>query len=167
MVVQRQRGPWRGFDTIHRASFATAADAVDHLEGLRHRIEAGESILVPALQILLTDIRKASGINITLDAPPTLPELSMIAASTAYRVVAEALANVVRHSGAVTCRVRIVHTDGMLRIEVVDNGRGFEPAAATGMGLRSMSERATLANGTMLVDSSSASGTRVALEVPA
>ena len=123
--------------------------------------------LVPALQILLADIRSASGVNITLDAPPTLPELSMVAASTAYRVVAEALANVVRHSGAIACRVCLTHTDGMLHVEIVDNGRGFEPAAVSGMGLRSMSERATMAHGTMRVVSSATSGTHVALEVPA
>ncbi len=44
VVVQRQRGPWRGFDTIHRASFTKPADAAAHLESLRHRIEAGEVI---------------------------------------------------------------------------------------------------------------------------
>ena len=44
VVVQRQRGPWRGFDTIHRAAFATGADAAAHLERLRHRFEAGEAI---------------------------------------------------------------------------------------------------------------------------
>ena len=45
VVVQRQRGQWRGFDTIHRAAFATGTDAAALLEGLRHRIEAGEAIL--------------------------------------------------------------------------------------------------------------------------
>jgi hypothetical protein len=44
VMVQRQRGPWRGFDTIYEMSFASSAEAVAHLQGVRHRIESGEPI---------------------------------------------------------------------------------------------------------------------------
>ena len=49
VVAQRQRGPWRGFETIHRASFLKSADAAEHLRTVRQRVENGESI--PATQI--------------------------------------------------------------------------------------------------------------------
>ena len=44
VLVQRQRGPWRGFDTIHNASFDKAADAAAYLQAVRRCIEAGEPI---------------------------------------------------------------------------------------------------------------------------
>ncbi len=122
--------------------------------------------LVPALQILLTDIRQTTGMHITFDAPAALPDLPAATASTAYRVVAEALTNVVRHSRATLCTLLVDHDDGMLHIEVADNGRGFDTSTATGMGLRNMVNRAGLANGVATISSSAESGTAVVLDVP-
>jgi two-component system, NarL family, sensor kinase len=122
--------------------------------------------LVSALQILLTDLRQTSGMHITFDPPATLPDLPAATASTAYRVVAEALTNVVRHSGATQCTLRVNHDDGMLRVEVADNGHGFDTSNKAGMGLRNMADRAGLANGVATICSSPGSGTTVALDVP-
>lgn len=122
--------------------------------------------LVSALQILLTDLRQTTGMHITFDPPATLPDLPAATASTAYRVVAEALTNVVRHSGATLCTLRAAHDDGTLRIEVADNGHGFDTSMPAGMGLRNMADRAGLANGVATISSSPGSGTTVVLDVP-
>ena len=122
--------------------------------------------LVSALQILLTDLRQTTGMHITFDPPATLPDLPAATASTAYRVVAEALTNVVRHSGATLCTLRVDHGDGMLRVEVADNGHGFDTSMPAGMGLRNMADRAGLANGVATISSSTESGTTVVLDVP-
>jgi signal transduction histidine kinase len=122
--------------------------------------------LVSALQILLTDLRQTTGMHITFDPPATLPDLPAATASTAYRVVAEALTNVVRHSGATLCTLRVDHDDGTLRIKVADNGHGFDTSMPAGMGLRNMADRAGLANGVATISSSPGSGTTVILDVP-
>ena len=122
--------------------------------------------LVSALQILLTDLRQTTGMHINFDPPATLPDLPAATASTAYRVVAEALTNVVRHSGATLCTLRVDHDDGTLRIEVADNGHGFDTSMPAGMGLRNMADRAGLANGVATISSSPGSGTTVVLAVP-
>jgi two-component system, NarL family, sensor kinase len=122
--------------------------------------------LVSALQILLADIRRSTGMHITFE-PSSLPDLPSGTASTAYRIVAEALTNVVRHSGATLCTLRVDHDDAMLHIEIADNGRGFDTSMPTGMGLRSMVDRAGLANGVTTISSAPGSGTTIALELPA
>ena len=60
----------------------------------------------------------------------------------AFRIVSEALNNVVRHAGAGRCRVHLAVTDEVLSVEVVDDGSGIDPAAVPGVGLVSLRERA-------------------------
>ncbi len=144
----------------------------DAIRGLRRVVDGLQPSvledvgLVPALQILLTDIRQTTGMHITFDAPSMLPDLPTATSSTAYRVVAEALANVVRHSRATVCTLRVDHDDGILHIEVADNGHGFDTSIKTGMGLRNIANRAGLAGGIATISSSPESGTTVVLEVP-
>ena len=123
--------------------------------------------LLPALQILVADTRQAAGIGVALDAPTSLPELPADAANTAYRVVSEALANVMRHSHASRCTVRVALHNGTLDVEVRDDGRGFEPNGSGGMGLRNIATRAALANGSATISSTLGVGTTVTLRVPA
>jgi len=124
--------------------------------------------LLAALQILVADTRQAAVIRVALDAPSSLPELPADAANTAYRVVSEALANVMRHSHASTCTVRVDHHDGVLEVEIRDNGHGFDATNGRGgMGLRSIATRASLADGTATIASTPGGGTTVTLRVPA
>lgn len=60
----------------------------------------------------------------------------------AFRIVAEAMTNVVRHAGAARCDVRLDVVDSELLVEVVDDGSGIAPEAEAGIGLVSMRERA-------------------------
>jgi signal transduction histidine kinase len=124
--------------------------------------------LLPALAILVADVRQASAINVVVEAPLSLPELPAVAVNTAYRVVSEALANVMRHSQALSCHVRVDHQDGVLEIEVRDDGCGFDPGVRSGgMGLRSIATRASLASGSAIVATAPGTGTTVTLQVPA
>ncbi len=82
------------------------------------------------------------------------------------RVVQEALANVRRHSGAGHAAVRLSVRGGETLVEVEDDGRGFAPGTAAGMGLTGMRERAASLGGKLEVEGSAGSGTRVSLRVP-
>jgi signal transduction histidine kinase len=130
--------------------------------------------LRPALDALVEN-RGAHG-PLAITAQLTLPgptdgdeRLAPEVESTIYRLVQEALTNVVKHAHARHARVRIVAADDVVVIEVRDDGVGFATeAAATGYGLANMRERVTLAGGTLTIDSGAgAGGTLVRAELPA
>jgi signal transduction histidine kinase len=125
--------------------------------------------LTAAARGFCQEIAAAHRITVTFteqDVPDGLPrEVSLCV----YRVLQEALSNVVRHSGSPRAEVALYGDGAGLRLTVRDFGLGMAPAAAAttnGLGLASMRERLRLVNGALTVDSSAASGTRLELQVP-
>jgi signal transduction histidine kinase len=99
------------------------------------------------------------------------PEPGAEATAVVARVLAEALANVEKHSAASEVTVELGGADGRLRLVVEDDGRGFsiEDAPRPGdghFGLQLMHQRARAAGGQLIVEPASPRGTRVALELP-
>jgi len=90
--------------------------------------------------------------------------------TAAYRVVQEALTNVVRHSGAKEVTVRLWTSHNSLSVQVEDPGVGFEPekALARGVssGLAGIRERAALLGGRVRIESAPGSGTHLTAEFP-
>jgi signal transduction histidine kinase len=85
--------------------------------------------------------------------------------SACYFAVAEALANAVKHSGGRRVHIRIEHNDGLLRIEVADDGvGGADPARGTG--LRGVEQRLGTFDGILAVSSPPGGPTMIAMEVP-
>ena len=84
--------------------------------------------------------------------------------ATAYFTVSEALANVAKHADASHVSVTADITDGMLRIAVIDDGRGG--ADSTGSGLLGIKDRVNAVGGTLRVHSPAGSGTRLEIELP-
>jgi signal transduction histidine kinase len=98
------------------------------------------------------------------------PELASGVEVELYRIVQEALSNVVRHARAETVEVDVDARDGLVTITVRDDGVGFDPAARAirerRLGLTSMRERAENLGGTFSVESAPEAGTMVRVEVP-
>jgi signal transduction histidine kinase len=94
--------------------------------------------------------------------------LSTRAQAELLRVLQEALTNVRRHADATRVRVRLETTESGLRLEVADNGRGFDrgQAASSRYGLRGMRERAGIIGAELRIESAPQDGTRVVLDVP-
>jgi signal transduction histidine kinase len=86
--------------------------------------------------------------------------------TTLYRVACEALTNVVRHARARTCRLALECKPGYVVLRVEDDGDGLGAAAAPGVGLRSMRERAAELGGRLIVRSSDEGGAVVELRLP-
>jgi signal transduction histidine kinase len=84
----------------------------------------------------------------------------------AFRIVQEALTNVLRHADASSVLVRVAAGSGVLTIEVTDNGRAHTTAAAPGHGLRGMAERAAAVGGHLDVGPREEGGWRVSAELP-
>ncbi|MBN2705261.1 MAG: ATP-binding protein, partial [Deltaproteobacteria bacterium] len=109
------------------------------------------------------------GIACALVVEGELPVFAGQLATAVYRIVQEALTNVVRHAAAdqVNIGMRLVH--GSLEVMVEDNGRGFAPAALaenSGLGLAGMRERAALIGGRLEVVSEPGRGARIVLRAP-
>jgi signal transduction histidine kinase len=104
-------------------------------------------------------------LSITVEAPPTLPPLPAALEVAAYRIVTEAMTNVVRHAGATTCAVRLT-VNGAVVISIQDNGKGLPEKLRTGVGIRSMAERAAELGGTCTLDASPQGGTLVCARLP-
>jgi PAS domain S-box-containing protein len=85
--------------------------------------------------------------------------------SAAYYVVAEALTNVTKYSGATSATVRVLHRDDMLMVEVADDGRGGA-RAVEGSGLGGLKDRVEALDGAFHVESRPGIGTRVRAELP-
>jgi signal transduction histidine kinase len=84
---------------------------------------------------------------------------------SAFRIIQEAVTNVVRHAGTDQCRVSIDQQDGYLSIEVTDSGRGGS-VAGTGYGIAGMRERAALLGGGFSAGPRPGGGFRVAARLP-
>lgn len=91
--------------------------------------------------------------------------LSNLVETTIYFVLAEALANVVKHARASNVRVHLTLDDARLRLDVEDDGVGGASMEA-GSGLRGLTDRVEAIGGTISVSSSPGLGTRVRAEVP-
>ncbi|MDY7574419.1 ATP-binding protein [Actimicrobium sp. CCI2.3] len=90
-------------------------------------------------------------------------------ALTAYRLVQEALSNVVKHAQATLASVRLSSSEdgNLLCISVTDNGKGFDPATVnSGIGLVGMRERADGAGGRIEIGRATGGGTRIGIELP-
>jgi PAS domain S-box-containing protein len=86
-----------------------------------------------------------------------------------FRIVQEALSNIVKHSGAKSAHVELLGEGSQLRLRIVDAGMGFDPnsrAVRGGLGLVSMRERLRLLGGRITVRSRPMEGTEIVAEVP-
>lgn len=87
-----------------------------------------------------------------------------------YRIYQEALSNALKHAGATRFEVRLGRSGKQLRLEIRDDGQGFDAARAAadgkGLGLSTIRERAELLGGVVRLTSSRGRGTTVQVEVP-
>lgn len=126
--------------------------------------------LLPAIEALL-DRRRDAGLEVMSDLALPDPEsggagLDPDLETTIYRVVQEALTNVVKHARASIAHVAVGLSDGEVTIEVRDDGVGFgSDEQTTGFGLAGMRERVYLAGGALELQSNEP-GTRVRARLP-
>lgn len=123
----------------------------------------------PAVESLARSIEQPDldvDVRAELPAGTLLPEAEL----ALYRILQEALANIVRHADAEHVWVRLGRTNGTVSLSVEDDGRGFVAARRFGanesLGLFGMQERAAYVGGTVDVRSEPGSGTRVIVELP-
>lgn len=129
--------------------------------------------LVVALRRLTDDVAQRSGLAVTFAADRVPDRLDPAIATGCYRIAQECLTNVVRHAQATAVTVALQGDPGAVTLSVTDNGVGFAPrsaegpeAAARGLGMVSMQERANALGGTLRVLSEPGRGTTIRVQIP-
>ncbi len=173
VVLSGQRGVVEGL----RAQLRHVLGEMGRLARGLHPAMLDELGLITAVGRLVDDAREHGRLRVNLRVAGfaegedlTLPASIAL---TAYRIVQEALGNVVKHAGASEVDVALSLEGDTLRVRVEDDGRGFDPAAVAqqgglrgGLGLLSMRERAALQGGNVAVESAAGQGTTVLADLP-
>lgn len=120
--------------------------------------------LGPALAVI-QEMSARSGLGVDLHVG-NLPELPTAAEVAIYRIVDEAMNNVVRHACATQCRIEVMAAGHLLHLSIVDNGAGIRTDARAGVGTASMRERAEELGGTFALHSQQGQGTRINVTIP-
>jgi len=116
----------------------------------------------------LRRLSQAPGVDASFGLSGAPRPLPMATEVVLLRVCQEALANVRKHAGAQSAAVRLDYDPDAIRLEISDDGAGFDPAQVNGgYGLRGMRARVAEAGGTLTVRSAPGAGTHVSAMVPA
>jgi signal transduction histidine kinase len=151
---------------------ALAREASEELQAAVHQLRPAALAadgLGATLRNQVEVLNRAGGpqLDYTELDPPLLPPAQQ---QVALRVAQEALHNALRHAHAGRVRVTLAGSGAGARLEVADDGAGFDPDAALragrSLGLRSMRDRARSVRGNVVVESAPGAGTVVRLEVP-
>ncbi|MFM8323159.1 MAG: GAF domain-containing protein, partial [Chloroflexota bacterium] len=161
----------QGLAEQHLARIEQAAQqALKEMRLLVYELRPSDELdegLVGALERRLNAVEKRTGINARLVHDP-LPRLPHSLEMGLYRIAEEALNNTLKHAHAATVGVWLLCDGQALRLEVADDGRGFDPqvgGSAGGMGLANIHERAAALGGQVQILSAPGQGTRVLVDV--
>lgn len=143
------------------------SDDVRQLSHQLHPSVLEHSGLAPALEAFCREIARQTGIDVRMVARDVSSQIPRAVATGFYRIAQEALRNAAKHSGAKTVTVTLSCQQGILRLAIADDGRGFDvesQEASPGIGMISMRERTRLIDGKLSVESEPGEGTRLAVE---
>jgi signal transduction histidine kinase len=137
-----------------------------------------EAGLASALTWYINGFSERSKIEVRLKIPDDFGRLPRDLETAIFRVVQECLTNIHRHSGGSFARILISHSDGQVKVEVEDNGRGIPaekrsqiistPTGTPGVGIRGMRERLRQLGGTLEIRSDGeGKGTLISARLPA
>ncbi len=173
------------FDLAWISRHTSDPDFLSHLgaasDMLTHALDASQRImrnlrpavldqgLVAAVHWLATSFTRRTGLPATVRAPQKIEGLSKSIQLAAYRTTQEALTNIGKYANCTTVQIEISDTEGVLTLEVSDNGRGISAqdlAKTNSFGIRGLKERARVVGGWLDVSSQPGRGTAIILSIP-
>ncbi len=107
-----------------------------------------------------------SGIQATLHISSDVPAMSDVAELLIFRIVQEAVQNVLKHARATSVRVAVHSSKNTLTITITDDGSGMPPTPARGMGIINMKRRAAIIGGQFALQAAPGGGTTARLTIP-
>jgi len=128
--------------------------------------------LFPAVQYLTTELNKGGKIYANLEVTGSKRRLAVETELALFRIIQEALRNVIRHAEATEVQIKVEFGESKIRIAVTDNGKGFnvptnivEFAREGKLGLIGMEEWASMVGGNLTINSQPDEGSRVIIEL--
>ncbi len=169
------KNPAKAGETLHQLE-TLAADSLSELQRLisdlrpSHLDDLG---LPAALRWYAGKVAERSGLKIRVDTFGEERPISEPAKIAIFRIVQEALNNIIKHSGATSVFVQLSYEANKVHASIRDDGAGFDPEAVNkrhtsrpSLGLAGMRERASLLDGTVSIQSGPGQGTLVEVEIP-
>jgi WD40 repeat protein/two-component sensor histidine kinase len=155
---------------------ASAARAIGGVRAITHALrptELDQVGLAKSIEWLVEKSAEGSGVRLTADLDAFERRLPPETEINLYRIVQEALTNLLKHAQATEATVELKRDPAGVRLSIYDNGRGFDPGRPVtrredlhGLGLAGIAERAAILGGTCDVQSAPGRGTRVTVIVP-
>ena len=151
---------------------ASSRELVDSMSDIVWAINPAKDYLADLTQRmrrLASDAFTAGNMAFTLDLPPSEREIKLGASvrREVFLIFKEAVTNIIKHAACSEVSVRLAIEGGVLRLELHDNGQGFDPLTPTdGHGLASLRNRAAALGGTLAVVSTPGAGTAITLDLP-
>jgi len=150
-----------------------AQEALQEMRGLIYQLRTfsvEEDGLYPVLQKFIEGVNGRNNLQISLDSASQPLPLTPIQQQELYRIIQEAVNNIVKHSQAGLASIQFEVMDTAVSVIVTDDGVGFEPTRlnneGTHIGLDSMLERAEELGGTLAVNARPGAGTEIKVTVP-
>lgn len=128
--------------------------------------------LIPALRSLVKELPRPPNLELLLEVVPDAESLDKVRSTVVYRVINEALMNVIRHADAHCVRVRLKSIHEGIRVEVQDDGKSFDveyifvSKSRKRLGLLGMKERVEMVGGTFTIKSENGKGTTISADIP-
>ena len=159
-ISRTQRLVEKSVDIVHRFARELRPAVLDDLG------------LIPALHSFMKSFTKETGIRVSLTVFAGVEKLSSAKRTVLYRVAHEALTNVACHAQASRVEVSIRRLPKAVRMDISDNGKGFEPkrilfvSRCKRLGLLGIKERVEMVGGNFTVESAPGSGTTIQAQIP-
>ena len=151
-------------------------NTLDEVRRFSHELRPGlldEFGLIPSLELLTEEMSREGKLDCRINIIGSEQGLSSEAEAILFRITQEALQNVRKHSAASEAEVNVEFCNGKVRLNIADNGMGFEVpddlssfARRGKLGVIGMQERARLLNGSLTVKSETGKGTTIVVEIP-
>jgi signal transduction histidine kinase len=146
-----------GSDTLQQVRYSVATLRSDPLKG---------KLLNVAIAELVEDLQRRTEIRTNCSSDLCVL-LSKEITTTVYRIVQEAITNIIKHSEASEVSISVRAIDCYLRVRIEDNGNGFEPQEnMTGFGIQGMRERTAALDGKFYLNSSLGKGCQIIVKIP-
>jgi len=169
MLKRAGRSAPEGFQEQLRETSVVVQETLEKVRALSQSLQPvilEEQGLGPTVQWYLTVFQRQTGIVVDYTPPDTPPALDPSASIHVFRVLQEALNNVVRHAKVTEVSVLLAGNTSELMLVVEDRGAGIPDVIRPGVGLAGMRERAALLGGSLTAAGVDPSGTRITLTVP-
>lgn len=124
--------------------------------------------LGPAIEWQVSELQERTDMSVSLSMPEALPELQEEMHIQVFRILQEALTNIMRHANANNIEVTVQSSSNKLHLQVKDDGCGFDFRAdeVSSLGLLGMRERARQVNAALQIQSVPGAGTQISLAIP-